>query len=176
MADIIQLRRDTKDQWTLINPILAQGEIGIELYGEGLDKFKIGDAITPWNDLAYVSTSSLIIAGNGITYNETTGEISINDQYYTKTDLQSAGSAQVNWNNLSNVPDEFQDGNSSSFYYVQNTGSILWDITHNLNEQPTVAVIDTSGNEIEGSITHHSINNLSISFGIPVSGSAWLRT
>jgi len=59
MADIIQNRRDTAEQWELINPVLAQGEIGIELYGEGNDKFKIGDAITPWNDLAYAQLDQI---------------------------------------------------------------------------------------------------------------------
>lgn len=50
MAVRIQLRRDTAAQWALINPILAEGEIGLEL---DTDQFKIGDGLTAWADLPY---------------------------------------------------------------------------------------------------------------------------
>jgi hypothetical protein len=53
MADLIQLRQDSQLQWSIINPVLAQGEIGLEL---GSLKFKIGDGCTRWNDLDYWGT------------------------------------------------------------------------------------------------------------------------
>ena len=49
MADRIQLRRDTKANWELYNPILATGEPGIVLDYPSL--YKIGDGIHPWNQL-----------------------------------------------------------------------------------------------------------------------------
>lgn len=45
-------RRDTAANWTTKNPVLAAGEIGVELPGEKI-KMKIGDGSTPWVDLAY---------------------------------------------------------------------------------------------------------------------------
>lgn len=50
MADRIQLRRDTAAAWLLANPVLAEGEIGIE---KDTKRFKIGDGVTAWSTLAY---------------------------------------------------------------------------------------------------------------------------
>ena len=50
MANRIQLRRDGAQQWANINPILAQGELGIEI---DTSRLKIGDGVTPWNSLRY---------------------------------------------------------------------------------------------------------------------------
>jgi len=46
----IQLRNDLATNWTTKNPILAQGEIGIESDSR---KLKIGDGTTTWNHLIY---------------------------------------------------------------------------------------------------------------------------
>lgn len=45
-----QFRRDLPANWTAQNPILLDGEMGIER-GTGL--FKLGDGVTPWNSLPY---------------------------------------------------------------------------------------------------------------------------
>ena len=50
MATRIQLRRDTLLNWSTVNPILAEGEIGIET---DTDKLKIGNGIDAWNILNY---------------------------------------------------------------------------------------------------------------------------
>ena len=50
MANRIQLRRGNTSEWTNANPILAQGEIGIDL---DQNRIKIGDGSTPWNSLSY---------------------------------------------------------------------------------------------------------------------------
>lgn len=50
MAIHIQLRRDTSAVWAFQNPVLSEGEIGLET---DLRRFKIGDGILPWNQLGY---------------------------------------------------------------------------------------------------------------------------
>ena len=50
MARRIQLRRDTATNWSSTNPVLAQGEIGIDLTN---NKLKIGDGTSNWNTLGY---------------------------------------------------------------------------------------------------------------------------
>lgn len=50
MAVRIQFRRDLASSWTTIDPVLAQGEIGLEL---DTTKFKIGDAVLKWSQLPY---------------------------------------------------------------------------------------------------------------------------
>ena len=47
----IQLRRDTADNWTAVNPILAEGEIGYET--TGFKRMKVGDGNSRWAALAY---------------------------------------------------------------------------------------------------------------------------
>ena len=51
----IQLRRDSALGWSTNNPILASGEIGIELSPTPAQivLFKVGDGITHWNSLPY---------------------------------------------------------------------------------------------------------------------------
>lgn len=44
----IQLRRDTSDNWYVSNPILLEGEIGVDLT---YNIIKIGDGSTHWNDI-----------------------------------------------------------------------------------------------------------------------------
>lgn len=50
MAVQIQFRRGTASSWTSTNPILAEGEMGIET---DTDQFKIGDGLTVWTSLSY---------------------------------------------------------------------------------------------------------------------------
>lgn len=52
MADRIQIRRDTKARWVDLNPILAAGEMGFEIDN---NRLKIGNGITAWNSLPYVT-------------------------------------------------------------------------------------------------------------------------
>jgi hypothetical protein len=50
MANRIQLRRGSAQEWSNVNPTLAIGELGIEI---DTGRIKIGDGITPWNSLRY---------------------------------------------------------------------------------------------------------------------------
>jgi len=54
MATRMQQRRGTEEQWTLANPVLAAGEIGFET---DTNKFKLGDGVNAWADLAYFVNS-----------------------------------------------------------------------------------------------------------------------
>lgn len=50
MAVKIQFRRDTSLQWSTTNPVLSEGEFGVEL---DTYKSKMGDGSTAWNALSY---------------------------------------------------------------------------------------------------------------------------
>lgn len=52
MADRIQIRRDNKAKWADLNPILAAGEMGFEIDN---NRLKIGNGITAWNSLPYIT-------------------------------------------------------------------------------------------------------------------------
>ena len=62
MASKIQHRRDTAAQWELLNPVLADGELGLET---DTKRFKIGDGVTQWNDLIF---SSMILKDDPETF------------------------------------------------------------------------------------------------------------
>jgi len=52
-ASIIQIRRDTNNNWFTADPTLAQGEIGLNIT---TNQIKFGDGNTTWNNLSYYST------------------------------------------------------------------------------------------------------------------------
>lgn len=47
---IFQYRRGSTSEWESVNPILRDGEPGLDTT---VRKIKIGDGITPWKDLPY---------------------------------------------------------------------------------------------------------------------------
>lgn len=59
MATKYQVRRDTSGNWTSVNPILAQGEMGWEM---DTLKMKIGDGTSNWSSLPYVFEGAAAIA------------------------------------------------------------------------------------------------------------------
>jgi hypothetical protein len=51
----LQLKRGTAARWATVNPILANGEPG---FVYDTNKLKIGDGVTPWNELPYIEGST----------------------------------------------------------------------------------------------------------------------
>jgi hypothetical protein len=56
MAIPIQLRRGTAAEWTSANPVLAEGEFGLET---DTRKFKFGNGASAWSSLSYAADVSL---------------------------------------------------------------------------------------------------------------------
>ena len=56
MGISIQFRRGTTANWTSTNPILLAGEVGFET---DTGKFKLGDGVTAWASLAYVTAGAI---------------------------------------------------------------------------------------------------------------------
>lgn len=90
----IRPRRSSKTEWELINPILLEGELGIEYpdkgLGTGLVKVKIGDGVTRWNDLSYAinpDSATSIYGGTAVESND----------IWLRSDTNS------NWNNIDPV-------------------------------------------------------------------------
>lgn len=53
---LFQFRRDVSGNWGSVNPVLASGEMGLEL---DTGKIKFGDGSTAWSGLAYFSGSGV---------------------------------------------------------------------------------------------------------------------
>jgi archaellum component FlaC len=73
MATRMLQRRGTAEQWTAANPVLGAGEIGFET---DTGKFKVGDNVNLWDDLAYFVNSD-----------DLSGEL---DDYATQTYVNDA--------------------------------------------------------------------------------------
>jgi hypothetical protein len=110
MATKIQLRRDTSDNWAGTNPILAQGEPGVEL---DTKKMKVGDGIQSWNDLDYVAS--------GTSENSTTNMFVKIDGLDNNIGPNAAGVISVSTDGLNWTP---------SVYNQLFTDWEAWDIFH----------------------------------------------
>jgi len=76
MANRIQIRRDSEDNWERINPTLSDGELGLNYDN---NQIKIGDGTNTWTSLSYSSSS--------------TGNVTFSDQVIVGTgDIDGGGS------------------------------------------------------------------------------------
>jgi hypothetical protein len=55
MIVTFKFRRGTSADWAAANPILAEGEPGVDIDTDG---FKVGDGVTAWNDLPFITGGS----------------------------------------------------------------------------------------------------------------------
>ena len=129
-------RRDTAANWTSKNPILAGGEIGVQLGASAADtKFKIGDGVTAWNSLGYAAATPTQLSALGSaanTYADQYRQIRVRDTeaalqslnptllvgewgYETNTGKVKIGDGYTPWNSLK----YFLDGKPTMF--VQNS-------------------------------------------------------
>lgn len=60
-------RHDISSRWSSVNPILKQGMIGVE---DDTNRFKVGDGVTPWNELSYSggNATNIVDKNSGMAY------------------------------------------------------------------------------------------------------------
>lgn len=61
-----------------------------------------------------------------------------------------------------------------AYTHVQNAVSSTWTINHNLGFHPNVTTLDSAGTTIEGSISFTDVNQLTITFSVGLTGTAYL--
>lgn len=104
----IRPRRSTTTEWNATNPILKEGELGIEVpdngIGTGTCKFKLGDGRTAWLGLKYAfdASAAQAIYGGNVT---------------TSCDIQLRADNAANW---------------ETYNPVLGIGEAGYDITRNL--------------------------------------------
>lgn len=62
-----------------------------------------------------------------------------------------------------------------TFVFTQGSPSNTWNITHTLNKFPSVSVVDSANNEVEGDVHFVDQNNITITFSSSFSGKAYLN-
>lgn len=59
-----------------------------------------------------------------------------------------------------------------SFHHIQAGVSATWTVTHNLGYRPNVTAFNSADGEVEGDVTHISVNEFTITFTSAFSGYA----
>jgi hypothetical protein len=59
--------------------------------------------------------------------------------------------------------------------HLQPLAADTWQVVHNLDKRPSVTVVDSAGDTVEGDVTYLDSNRLSIHFSAAFSGSAFLN-
>ncbi len=125
MTKIIQ-RHDTAANWASANPVLAQGEMGIE---DDTRKFKFGDGTTAWADLPYASSEGGGGTGGTSNYNDLTNKPTINT-LELKGELALGGALKIErastdafYNSARNASNQLTFSKASGFFAASDTSA-----------------------------------------------------
>ena len=97
------------------------------------------------------------------------------------SEIQSTGGDQT-WEKIPEVQSTGGDeiwttipSTDAYFVFTQGVASDTWNITHNLGKNPSVTVVDSAGNEMQGQTIYINDNQLQLCFSAPFSGKAYLN-
>jgi len=137
MAQQVQFRRGTSVEWTTSNPILAQGELGLDITN---NKFKIGTGLTSWNYLnygadfvSYASTAGIATVAQGLsgTPNISVGIITSTGIYATSGIVSALNITASNYSgsgkNLTGIVTSITAGSNVSI--STSTGSVTISVS-----------------------------------------------
>lgn len=176
----IRVRRGLDSQRTSIT-----FEIGEIAWCTDTEKLYIGDGST---------AGGILIDDQSLTYNSTTNTITTADGSTVVISNIPSSSDTSNWDSaydnmitgLSITGDTTktlnlsqQDGGTltvsyvDTYVHVQSSSSATWTVNHNMNKYPSVTVIDSANNVVEGEVEYISLNQLEITFSSGFSGTAY---
>ena len=150
LVGTIQERKDTAANWTSANPVLLDGEYGLET---DTKKRKLGDGVTAWTSLAYYSdplAEQVANKGQANGYVPLNGSGQIAQQY-----LPSYVDDVLEFANLAAFP---ATGETGKIYVAIDTGrQYRWSGSAYI--QITNGLIASTDNVPEGSTNKYSTNN-----------------
>lgn len=137
-----------------------------------IDKLKVSDLTNVYKDLKDLLS---VLNGNGIpAYTPTNLPI----PPYNLGVLSGAawGTITGNIQNQTDLWTIIEDIYVRDHYiHTQAVASTTWTVTHNMGKNPSVSIIDSSGDEVLGEVNHISDNQLTITFTAAFSGVAYLN-
>jgi hypothetical protein len=141
----IQLRRGSALDWYNTNPVIAEGELCVEL---DTRKFKIGDGATHWRDLPYstgikgdTGTAATITLGEILTGSPGSSVVISNTGTFYDAVLNftiprgDKGDTGTQINKVIDIPDVNSTGLTNGALLVYNSGATRWDTTPELTVQ-----------------------------------------
>ncbi len=63
----------------------------------------------------------------------------------------------------------------TTYPFAQSMPASVWTIVHGLDRYPSVTVIDSAGEEIDGDVRYVDANTITVTFAAPFSGDAYLN-
>lgn len=66
-------------------------------------------------------------------------------------------------------------GSDAAFTFTQGSPSATWNIIHTLGKNPSVTVVDSGGTEIIPTVLYVDSSHITVTFGSPTSGKAYLN-
>ena len=178
----IRIRRGTDAERATV--VFEMAEVA---FATDTEKFYIGDGVTP---------GGILIDDQTLTYNSSTNTITTADGSTVVLSniptLSQIGSWNTAYNNMvvsASITGDVtktlnlnqQDGGTVSvsytdtYVYTQGAPSASWSITHNMNKYPSVTVVDSGNNVVEGDVVYTSLNALTINFSGGFSGKAYIN-
>jgi hypothetical protein len=130
MADInarIQIRRDTEANWTSVNPVLLEGEIG---FVTDKNYFKIGDGITAFDSLQmqyltpYVDTQANLTSDNPVLLAGQIGFVSDKDYFKLGDGVTAFNSITKSYYSNSSQYQTIEDLDISATSYTRGLSSL----------------------------------------------------
>lgn len=136
MTNQVQLLHLTNSAtaWASINPVLLEGEIGIEA---GSLRVKIGDGVHKWSDLPYSrSTGSILTAGNGILMSDTeeTDLLAIQNAVNNATEIWLHGGTSTEL--ITDAANKIGDDKilNNTVVGLDDNGDVVFDIATSANQ------------------------------------------
>ena len=164
MADIIKFKRGTAAEWTSVNPTLRLGEPGFE---KDTGKLKIGNGVTEWNSLDYVTDGG----GSAITFENIDDRVNdllvagsfIGLNYDDNNDILTISATGIGPSGHAHVVDDIIDFDSTLSTSIVGSGGISVDYNSG-NDELVISYTGVAG----GTPDLDQINDVVLT--IPLSG------
>jgi hypothetical protein len=116
------------------------------------------------NQWDQVSVSDSQIAQLAEVYNKTVVAVDVTSDSQNRTIV-------LTYRDNTTIQDTFK----VSHIHDQSVASSTWNITHNLNKNPSVSIVDVTNTEVIGEVEHINVNSLVVRFTAAFSGKAYLN-
>lgn len=69
---------------------------------------------------------------------------------------------------------DIRERDDAGFVFVQSVAATVWNINHNLNKKPSIKIVDSTDEVIEGEEVYTDENNIILTFSALITGKAYL--